>query len=351
MKYRAFILITILMLTVSTLSPPSDDLILPEWFDSDKPLAEFLHGFFKSFGLSKSTQIIDCFNKESSETFFQALYEIHNVLKSSNRRALSKFPFVHSNLTNIFNALNLASSCVLATQDLSDLMKVLNVSTEELKSLPMTFNLNYQANFYALCQDFQPVIKRLEVHTFVEAGEIAAQIFDSTLKVIRREGILRLALKGFANGFAIQADLDKFNDSLSCYDNSTSAISLHFIYRLSDVVCSGYKSEALVNTLDFWEKEGRGILKMLPRHIMKCDLYSEDHKKMSKQLGIDMYTEEFGEFMRGSIETFTSAYYDCSCEIRSLMENNNFINAGQKFGRYIKRQASLRKAGYYYGKV
>ena len=351
MNINTFILTTILLLTVSALSPPSDDLILPRWFVSDRPLVEFFDGFFKSFNLSKPTEIINCFNQESSEAFFQVLYEIRSVLGTSYIRVLIKSPFVDSSLTNILKALFLTNSCILPTQDLSDLMGVLSLSREELKTLPIAFHLYYQANYERLHSDFLLIINSLEVHKFFEAGVIAAQTFNSTLKVIRREGVLPLALKSFANGLAIQADLDKFNESLKCYDNNTSAVIIHFIYSLSDAVCSGNKTEALMNTLDFWEKEGKRILKTLPRHTMKCHLYSEDHKKMSKQLGVDLYTEEFGELIGSSIEAFNSTYYECSCEIKLLLENDNFIGAGQEFGRYIKRQTSLRKEGYYHRKV
>ena len=125
--------------------------------------------------------------------------------------------------------MNLITPYTLPTQDLSDLIKVLDVSREELKILLMAFNLNYQANFDILYRDFQLLIKSLEVHRFFEVGIIPARTFDSTLKVIRKEDTLPLGLKSFTNGFATQANLDKFNDSPKCYGKNTSVIIPHFI--------------------------------------------------------------------------------------------------------------------------
>ena len=98
-----------------------------------------------------------------------------------------------------------------------------------------------------------------------------------------------------------------------------------------------------MNNLNFWEKERRGIRKTLPKYTVKCDLYSEDQKKMSKPLGMDLYTQEFGELTRSSIETFTSAYYEYSCEIRLLMKNDDFINAGQNLVDILRGKRPLRR--------
>ena len=342
MRYSALLLIALLALATCKLSFLSKNFDISDSSDDNEPIDQFFEGFFDYYNLSRPSQILNCFCDKSASIFFDTLYEKYEVLKDSTERASLQLHIDYAKLSLLYKALESTNACAFLTQDITDLLDALNIKKRDPSKFGMALYLNYQAHYDDLYEAYQPLIDNLNAKNFTEAGRVYGDILNYTVTTIRKEGSSLQAFNGFGNGFSIQLDIDEPSDSLDCYDNDTSSVSLNFIYKLSVAVTDGKFYEAPVNTLNFWEKEGKDILSKLPKDVMDCDSQSNDHQLVSNKLGIDIYTEEFGDLMKRYINNHRLSYYGYLKGIRSSFEDHNFIHAGEAYAELISAIASKK---------
>jgi len=307
-----------------------------------KEVADFYGGLFSHFNLSNPDQLISCFDDNSAEVFFGVLYEKFAILKDTTERNSLKLHIEYGKLLVIMQLLKSTYSCISFTQDFVDLLDALNITERNPDVLHLIAYINYQAHYDDLYEAFKPLVDNLNAGNFTEAGRIYGKIKSYAVKTVKKEGLGRLSYNGFGNGEAIRLDIEEPSDSLDCYDNNSSALYIHFLYRLAVVVTEGEACDAYENAVDFLENEGLQIMKQFPDGIMDCERASADHQRRTDKLGVDIYSQEFLELMRGYA---SHHHYRIYAELKGLkksIENHNFVHAGEIYAHFLSNVADTK---------
>jgi len=310
--------------------------------EGTQEISDFYDGLFSYFNLSSPSQIISCFDDKSAKIYIGALYEKFEVLKDTTERSSLKLHLDYGKLLLIFQALKSTFSCFALTQDFTDLLDTLNVTERNPEIFKTIAYLNYQAHYDDLYEAYKPLIDNLNSKNFTEAGSVYGSIMSYAVKTVKEEGLGRLAYNAFGNGENVRLDIDEPSDSLDCYDNNSSALYMHFLYRLAVTVTESKISDSYENALDYLENEGRDIMRQFPDGVMDCERASDDYQKKITKLGVAIYTHEFLELMRAYASRHHFAIYADLKGLRSSIENHNFVHAGSIYGHFLSAVASTK---------
>jgi len=290
--------------------------------------AEFYVGLFSHFGLGTPKQIIfECLSDFSAGILIGELYTANQILTDINAR---DFKHAHHDIVKqiILSFLGHGSAnCIVATQDFSDLLEALDIKRDPfLDGVGQWFD--FQANFPRLLEDYKPVIQNLDHRNFTAAGAAYGDVLNHTVAAVKSKGFYFLGHQGVANGFSFGLDLDLPDDTLGIWNDTTSAYDLEFAWESARAVAEGHWWDSYENLIKYYEEKGVDVLKKIPASVWEALQKSEDNKKVTERLGIDVMTKEFGELAGHWIKKNQWKYHAYSKEVLKNLEHLDMIHVG-----------------------
>jgi hypothetical protein len=296
--------------------------------DPYKDVSEFYEGLFSHFGLDKPEQIInECLCPKSSAIFLQSIYAFNQILIDVNNRDAAR---VHLDWAKEFILAILghgSSGCVIETQDFSDLLEALGVERDPILTNVAGW-LYYQADFPKLLEDYKPVIQNLDAKNFTAAGAAYGDIMKDNVDAVKDQGVHYLSLTGMNNGFALGLEIDLPNDSLKVWNDTTAAWDLAFLFGASRAVAAGKWWESYENLVKYWNEKGEDILGNIPMEVWEDLQGSDDNKKVTEKLGVDIMTKEFEDKMLAWIKKHPLKYHILSKLLQKNFDQLHFIHIG-----------------------
>jgi len=301
-------------------------------------------GLFDHFGLDKPNQIIfECLNNFSSAVFLKSMWTFNELLIDINARDArhAHHDFIKEWILSILG--HGAAGCIVATQDFSNLVEALDIKRDPLLD-DIAQWLYFQADFEDLLDDYKPVIKNLEAKNFSAAGAAYGDVLNNTVKAVKSKGFYWLGHKGVSNGFSFGLDIDLPNDTLSIWNDTTSAYDLEFMWEAAKAVVDGHWWDSWRNLVKFWEEKGKDIIAKIPDSVWEALQASEDNKKVTKKLGIDVMTKEFGEKAAHWIKKNQWKYHGFAKDVLRNLEHLNTIHVGALQAALVREVARHRGA-------
>jgi len=299
----------------------------------------FFTGFFKHFGLEEPTQLLNCFDKKSNDLFFKKLEAVSDLVQDAEGRRTVKVHIDLVKLLALHKALEPVHSCIAQTQDLQDLMKALGGSYASDEAVALAKYIYYQANFGKLASSVPQVVAAVHNNDYAGAGDLAADIVNSTVNEIRTQGLALLAVDGLQNGIHITLGLPDAQSVFSCWNNDTANTRLEFLYGLSVAVTNGDKEDAAANTEAFYEHAGKDLINKIPAETWKCWGESDDVKLENDKLMIDITGDGFHQRVAKFVSDHQCAYWHIQKTIRSSLEQHNFHHAGTAYAHLMQAAA------------
>jgi len=290
-------------------------------------VAQFFEGLFAHFGLGQPKQIIyECFNSGSAALYLESLYGFNQFLIDVINRDPHR---VHWDIIKQYILAILehsTSDCIVATQDLSDLLAALGVKRDPWSGIVNW--LYFQAHFAQLFEGYKPVIQGFDSKNFTAAGDAYGALMNETVNVVKNEGLAYLAHTGFANGVSFGLDLALPNDSLAAWNDTTAAYDLEFIILGTKAVADGKWWESFDNLEKFWQEKGEEILGHIPLSVWEAIENSDDNKKLTEKLGVDVMSKEFEDLAVAWIKKHQWRYHAHAKALEKSFEQLDFIHAG-----------------------
>jgi len=310
--------------------------------DPYKDVAEFFEGLFSHFGLDKPEQIIcECLCPKSSAIFLAEIYAFNQILIDVNNRDAAR---VHLDWAKEF-FLGLfghgTSGCIIESQDFSDLLEALGVERDPILTNIADW-LYYQAYFPKLLEDYKPVIQNLDAKNFTAAGAAYGDIMNNTVEAVKNQGVHYLSHTGMNNGFGLGLEIDLPNDSLSVWNDTTAAYDLQFLFGASRAVAAGKWWDSYENLVKYWNEKGEDILGNIPMQVWEDLQASDDNKKVTEKLGIDIMSKEFEDLMLGWIKKHPLKYHFHSKLLQKNFEQLHFIHIGVLQAYLVKEIAKSK---------
>ena len=296
--------------------------------DPYKDASEFFEGLFSRFGLDKPEQIIkECLCPKSSAIFLKSIYAFNQILIDVNNRNAAR---VHIDWAKeyIFAILNHGfTGCMAETQDFSDLLEALGVERDPILGHIAEW-LYYQADFPKLLEDNKPVIQNLDAKNFSAAGAAYGDIMQDNVDAVKNQGVHYLSHVGMNNGFALGLEIDLPNDTLSVWNDTTAARDLAFLFGASRAVAAGKWWESYENLVKYWNEKGEEVLGNIPMEVWEDLQASEDNKKVTEKLGVDIMTKEFEDKMLKWIKKHPLKYHIHAKLMQKNFDQLHFIHIG-----------------------
>jgi len=317
---------------------------LPESISEDphQAVAQFFEGLFAHFGLDQPKQIIyECFNQKSAALYLISLVEFNKILIDAVARDSFHFHIdvIKAYILAIFE--HPVSDCITATQDLSDLLEALGVKRDPFWSA-VTNWLYFQAHYAQLLDGYGPVMDGFKKGNFSAAGDAYGALMNDTVTVVKEEGLADLAHIGFSNGFSLGIDIDLPSDSLAAWNDTTAGYDLELIIGGTKAVADGKWWESYDNLVKFWQEKGEEIFNKIPASVWECLAGSDDNKKVTEKLGIDVMSKEFGELAVKWIKKHPFRYHAHAKHMLKSFAELNFVHAGILHG-YLTREIAKSK--------
>jgi hypothetical protein len=289
---------------------------------------EFFTGLFAHFGLEQPKQIIyECFNEKYAGLYLISLVEYNQILVDAVARDSWRFHIdvIKAYILAIFE--HPVGDCITATQDLSDLLAALDVKRDPFWSA-VTNWLYFQAHYAQQLDGFGPVIEGFKKGDFKAAGDAYGALMNETVAVVKEEGLADLAHIGFSNGFALGLDIDLPSDSLAAWNDTTAGYDLELVIGATKAVADGHWWDSYDNLVKFWEEKGEAIFNKIPASVWECLAGSEDNKKVTAKLGVDVLSKEFGDLAVKWIKRHPGRYHAHAKHLLKSFAELNFVHAG-----------------------
>jgi len=307
-----------------------------------KDVAEFFEGLFSRFGLDKPEQIIwECFCDKTAAIYLEILRTWNQVLIDVNARdALHvHLDFAKELILSILD--HSSSGCIIESQDFSNLLKAAGVERDPILT-EISGWLYYQAYFPKFLEEYKPVIQNLDSKNFTAAGAAYGDIFQDNVDAVKNQGVHYLSHVGVQNGFALGLDIDLPNDSLTVWNDTTAAYDLEFAYEAAKAVADGHWCESFDNLVKFWKEKGEDILGHIPLSVWECLQGSDDNKKVTAKLGVDVMSKEFEELAAKWIKRHPWKYHAHAKLVKKNFEQLHFLHVGVLKAHLVKEIAKSK---------
>jgi len=307
-----------------------------------KDVAEFFEGLFSRFGLDKPEQIIcECFCDKTAAIYLEILRTWNQVLIDVNARdALHvHLDFAKELILSILD--HSSSGCIIESQDFSDLLKAAGVERDPILT-EISGWLYYQAYFPKFLEEYKPVIQNLDSKNFSAAGAAYGDIFQDNVDAVKNQGVHYLSHIGVQNGFALGLDVDLPNDSLTVWNDTTAAYDLEFAYEAAKAVADGHWCESFDNLVKFWKEKGEDILGHIPLSVWECLQGSDDNKKVTEKLGVDVMSKDFEELAAKWIKKHPLKYHAHAKLVKKNFEQLHFLHVGVLKAHLVKEIAKSK---------
>jgi len=308
-----------------------------------KAISEFFEAYFKHFDLKKPDQIIyECFTEKTAGIYFELLYGYGKILQDLKDRASWQIHLDFAKMYVIGLLEHTTGDCIVQTQDLSDLLDALGVKRDPFLANVGNY-LYYQAHFAKMYDDFHQVLDHLNAKDYKSAGEAYAVQTKNTVDTIVGEGLYYLGHTGFANGFALGLDIDLPSDSLTVWNDTTAMYDLELMVDGARTVAEGKWWESYNNLERWWERKGKEIFEKIPGSVWECLEGSEDNKKITKKLGMNILTEEFGNAMLVYVQKHPLKYHCHAKMLVKAFDEFNLLHAGSLHAHLVKDVVKSKK--------
>jgi len=291
-------------------------------------MAEFYGGLFSRFDLDRPTQIInECLSGFSAGVFLEELFVFNQLLIDLNARDFKRVhqdSFVEFILAALGHG---AVDCVEATQDFSNLVEALGVKRDPLLQ-KISQSFYFQANFPTLLEDYKPVIQNLNATNYLAAGAAYGDFLSHIVETVKSKGFYYLAHTGISNGISFGLDIDLPNDTLSIWNDTTAVYDLEFTYEAAKAVADGHWWESSHNLIKYYEEKGADVLNKIPASVWEALKASEDNKKVTEKLGVDVMSKEFRELASDWIRKNPWKFHSYSKGVVRDMKSLNMVGAG-----------------------
>jgi len=307
-----------------------------------KAVAEFFEGLFSHFGLEKPEQIIcECFCEKSAAVFLSSLYTFNQILIDVNARDAIH---VHLDWAKEYILAILghgSSGCIIESQDFSDLLEALGVERDPILT-EISDWLYYQADFPKLLEDFKPIIQNLDAKNWTAAGAAYGDVMKDNVDAVKNQGVHYLSHVGVQNGFSLGLDIDLPKDSLTVWNDTTAAYDLEFVYEAARAVADGHWWDSFDNLVKFWKEKGEDILGHIPMSVWECLEGSDDNKKITEKLGVNVISKEFEDLAGHWIKKHQWKYHVHAKLVKDNFEQLHFIHVGVLQADLVKKIAKSK---------
>jgi len=234
------------------------------------------------------------------------------------------------------------SDCIAQTQDFSDLVAALGIKRD-----PMLDNIGnwlyYQADYSHMLDDYySQVLQSLDAKNFTAAGDAYGVGMKQVVDAVKEQGFYYLAHAGLSNGFALGLDIDLPNDSLTVWNDTTAAYDLGFMIEATRAVAEGKWWESYENLVKFWEEKGEDILGHIPLSVWECLEGSDDNKKVTEKLGVDVMSKEFEDLALAWIKKHPWKYHAHAKLMLKSFEQLNVLHAGNLHAALVSEIAKSK---------
>lgn len=314
-------------------------------FDIEKApenLEAFFTAYYAHFELGQPKQLLRCYDRISSDLFFKHLHIVADLVEHAERREKHKVHLDFVKLAVLGKALQRSGNCVAQTQDLQDLYNKLNITNRDPQVLGIISYIHFQASIGELAVDMPKIISAIDNKDFTEAGELSAVNAEESLGDVNNKGTSLLALKGLWNGVHIGLELPDAASILQCWNNETASVRLEFVYGLAHAVAEGSAKDAAYNTEKWYEEKGKELLGKIPAEAWECWKNSDDTKKESERLKVDITSDEFHEKGKKFVLSHQVPYWKLQKIIKENLEQHNFIHAGSAYASLLEAIAATK---------
>jgi len=235
-----------------------------------------------------------------------------------------------------------SGGCIVESQDFSDLLEALGVERDPILT-EISGWLYYQADFPKLLEDYKPIIQNLDNKNWSAAGAAYGDVMKDNVDAVKNQGVHYLSEAGLLNGFSLGLDIDLPNDTLTVWNDTTAAYDLDFAYEAARAVADGHWWDSWRNLVKFWEEKGEDILGHIPMSVWECIQGSEDNKKITEKLGVDVMSKEFEDLAVAWIKKHQWKYHAHAKLVKYNLEQLHFIHAGVLKAHLVKEIAKSKK--------
>lgn len=299
-------------------------------------ISDYFTAFFAHFDLDQPQQIINCFDDKSAAAYYAHLYLVTELVHDAEARNRVQVHLDWAKLLVLHKKLEKVHGCIASTEDFTKLLEALGAKERNPELFLLAKYIYYQANFGKLDQSLPKVTAALDNKDFKTAGDVAADIVNTTATELKTRGLALEALNGVWNGVHIALGLPDAESVWSCWNNDTATIRLEFIYGMAAAVANGDKNDAAHNTEQWYEETGKDLVNKIPDDAWKCWAKSDDTKSESDKLGVDITSQDFYEKVSKFVHGNQAAYWHLQNAIKVNLEQHNFIHAGSAYGHLLQ---------------
>jgi len=343
MKFVLLIIIGLLSIAHSKESFIHDILLKsPPKSSYQNNMADFLTGFFNYFGITNVYQSTYCIDEKTPD-FFDYNYKLWNLLNDIDQRNNFRIHWDLWRMRSYTQRFLPTISCIFLTQEFTDLLDTLDISKRNPKLFEYAIHLYFEARFTELLLNHKPVIDNLNKNDFKSAGIAFGKILDDLVTAVKDSGANLLAYQAISNGKAFELDIDLPADSIQCHNDESASLLLQFLYLLTRRVANSEGADANLVTLEFMEEKGKDLLDQIPESVWSCLYKSEDIRKISAALKIDIKSVLFWDLLTKYINDYKAPYHRLSQAFASDFEKFHLIHAGAVKGKFLEKVARTMK--------
>jgi len=284
-------------------------------------ISQFFTSLYAHFGLPAPENMLkDCFNPITAEVFFKIIWNTNEILLDMNARESWKFHlnFLRQMITSFWE--HPATFCIIKSDEFTELLTALGIQKKDQKLWSLANWLYFQAHFADLENDFAPIIESLEQGNYTGAGDAYAVMLKNFVDRTKSEGITRLALTGFWNGFAMGLEIANPKDSLTIWNGTTAQIMLEFLDKVALSVGNGKWDDAWGSLENYWNQKGKELIGKIPENVWEELKKSKDYASVTSNLGMELAGDDFRHLLLKFIGKRSLRFF---MEMRGLEKNLN----------------------------